>query len=134
MDPDFSRTLDGREALPALLDDIESGLAERGVSQGCIAAVTIALDEVVSNAFGHGEASVVEVAMWANDAEVVVEVGDDGLAFDPTAAAAPDTAAALEDRTVGGLGLHLVAKLMDQVAYERRAGRNHLRFSRGLRL
>ncbi len=134
MVPDFSRTLDGREALPALLDDIESGLGERGVSQGCIAAVTIALDEVVSNAFGHGGASVVQVAMQADDDAIAVEVDDDGLAFDPTAAAAPDTGAVLEDRAVGGLGLHLVAKLMDEVAYERRADRNHLRFSRGLRL
>lgn len=134
MDPDFSRTLDGREALPALLDDIESGLAERGVSQGCIAAVTIALDEVVSNAFGHGGASVVQVLLHADDEQISVEVDDDGPAFDPTAAAAPHTGAALEDRAVGGLGLHMVAKLMDEVAYERRADRNHLRFSRGLRL
>lgn len=134
MHPDFSRTLGGREALPALLDDIESGLAERGAPPAAIAAVTVALDEVVTNAFGHGGASSVEVTARVADGLVTVEVGDDGRAFDPTGAPPPDTSAALEDRPIGGLGVHMVSRLMDEVAYERRPGRNHLRLSKRLRL
>lgn len=134
MHPDFSRTLGGREALPALLDDIESGLAARGAPGSAIAAVTVVLDELVTNAFGHGGASAVEVTARVADGEVTVEVSDDGAAFDPTAAPAPDTGASVEDRAIGGLGVHLVSRLMDEVAYERRPGRNHLRLSKRLRL
>jgi anti-sigma regulatory factor (Ser/Thr protein kinase) len=132
--PDISRTLGGREALPALLDDIESGLAARGAPPAAIAAVSVALDEVVSNAFGHGGATAVEVTARVVDGRVTVEIGDDGAAFDPTAAAAPDTEAAIEDRAIGGLGIHLVSRLMDHVAYERRPGRNHLRLSKAIGL
>ena len=58
--------------------------------------------------------------------------GDDGPAFDPLAAQAPDTTLGLDERPVGGLGLMLVRRLMDDVAYERRDGRNHLRLRRRL--
>ncbi|MBX3486267.1 ATP-binding protein [Phenylobacterium sp.] len=132
--PDISRTLGGREALPALLDDIESGLTARGVPAAAIAAVNVALDEVVTNAFGHGGATRVEVAARVAEGRVTVDVGDDGPAFDPTCAPEPDTAASVEHRHVGGLGIHMVMKLMDEVAYERRPGRNHLRLSKTIGL
>ena len=61
---------------------------------------------------------------------VTVDVVDDGIPFDPTAAAAPDTSLEVEDRDVGGLGVHLVRKLMDEVAYRRDGDRNRLRFSK----
>lgn len=134
MHPDISRTLGGREALPALLDDIESGLATRGAPPTAIAAVTVVLDEVVSNAFGHGGASAAEVRAHVAEGRVTVEVVDDGAPFDPTAAPAPATDAALDDRSVGGLGIHLVSRLMDEVTYERRGERNHLRLSKAIGL
>ena len=134
MHPDISRTLGGREALPALLDDIESGLAVRGAPPAAIAAVTVVLDEVVSNAFGHGGATTVAVTARVADGQVTVEVVDDGVAFDPTMQTAPDIETALEGRAIGGLGIHLVSRLMDEVAYERRAGRNLLRLSKAVGL
>ena len=58
-----------------------------------------------------------------------VVVSDDGPAFDPLAAAAPDTSLGVEERPIGGLGIALVRRLMDEVEYERRDGRNHLRLA-----
>jgi serine/threonine-protein kinase RsbW len=55
-----------------------------------------------------------------------VTIEDDGVAFDPLARAAPDVTADLDEREIGGLGIHLVRTLMDGMTYERRGERNVL--------
>jgi serine/threonine-protein kinase RsbW len=131
MDLDFSHSLsDGRTGLPALLDALESRLLEAGVPMAVTSAVMIAADEVLSNALDYSGARSVTLTARAQAGHVTVEVLDDGKAFDPTAMATPDTELSVEDRAVGGLGVHLVRKLMEDVRYERDAGRNRLSFSR----
>ena len=56
--------------------------------------------------------------------EIRVNVEDDGKPFNPLDAPEADTAKPLEERTVGGLGVHLVRKLMDGLEYQRRDGKN----------
>jgi anti-sigma regulatory factor (Ser/Thr protein kinase) len=131
MDADFSHTLSGgRTGLPALLDALETHLSQAGAPMAVASAVMIAADEVLSNVVDHGGATTVQVSAGVRDRRVTVEVVDDGVPFDPTAARAPDTSLGIEEREVGGLGVHLVRKLMDEVAYRRDGGRNKLRFSR----
>ncbi len=131
MDADFSHTLSGgRTGLPALLDALEAHLSEAGAPMAVASAVMIAADEVLSNVVDHGGAAAVQVTAGVRDGRVTVEVVDDGVAFDPTAAAAPDTGLGVDEREIGGLGVHLVRKLMDDVAYQREGDRNRLRFSR----
>ena len=60
------------------------------------------------------------------------EVEDDGRPFNPLTAPAPDLTSAVEDRPVGGLGIHLVRSLMEQVDYRRESGKNHLIMSKRL--
>ena len=59
-------------------------------------------------------------------------VEDDGPAFDPLLLPAPDVAASLEERKVGGLGVFLVRQMMDAVRYQRVATRNQLRMTKRL--
>jgi serine/threonine-protein kinase RsbW len=59
-------------------------------------------------------------------------VEDDGPAFDPLLLPAPDVAASLEERKVGGLGVFLVRQMMDAVSYQRVAARNQLRMTKRL--
>ena len=54
----------------------------------------------------------------------MIEILDDGRPFNPFAQATPDTTLPLEARRVGGLGIHLVQKVMDEVSYERRIDKN----------
>jgi len=61
-----------------------------------------------------------------------VVVTDDGPAFDPLGAPEPDMSLGVEERPVGGLGIALVRKLMDETEYERRDGKNRLRLRRRL--
>ncbi len=54
------------------------------------------------------------------------------MAFDPRDAEEPNTKAALKDRKVGGLGIHLVKNLMDRIEYRREGGRNFLSLTKNL--
>jgi len=55
---------------------------------------------------------------------LILTISDNGPPFDPFARAAPDTTLSIEERQIGGLGIHLVRQMMDEVSYERREGRN----------
>ena len=58
---------------------------------------------------------------------MTIEMVDDGKPFDPlTEAPVPDVNAPMDERPIGGLGVFLVRKLMDELTYRREEGRNHL--------
>ena len=64
----------------------------------------------------------------------LAEIIDEGEAFNPLERESPDISQGLDDRPVGGLGIHIVKQLMDDVSYQRQDGRNHLRFAKRLPL
>jgi anti-sigma regulatory factor (Ser/Thr protein kinase) len=89
--------------------------------------MSVALDELLTNTFSYGMAHdrtevTVEAELFPD--RVTVTVCDNGAPFDPLGQAAPDTTLSVKDRPVGGLGIHLVKHLVDDVGYERRADRN----------
>ena len=93
--------------------------------------VSLVVDELAQNvvdyAYGdaHGD---VEVAITSRDETVVIEIVDAGQPFDPlTEAPAPDLTSPIEDRPIGGLGVHFTLTLMDNVEYSRESGRNCLK-------
>jgi anti-sigma regulatory factor (Ser/Thr protein kinase) len=91
----------------------------------------VALDEMLSNIVDHGyrgpdPAPQIDVEFRLRDGVLEVAIADDAPAFDPLAVEDPDTTRPVEQRPLGGLGIFLVRKLMDSVAYERRDGRNRL--------
>lgn len=90
--------------------------------------VNLVLDELSVNIVNYGgEASEIEVCLDADADEVRVEISDDGRPFDPlNDATEPDLDAPLEDRTIGGLGIHLVREMMDELHYRREDGKNRL--------
>jgi anti-sigma regulatory factor (Ser/Thr protein kinase) len=49
---------------------------------------------------------------------------DDGIPFNPLGVETPDTDLPLEEREIGGLGIHLVRRMMDKVSYRRRIDKN----------
>jgi serine/threonine-protein kinase RsbW len=48
-----------------------------------------------------------------------MRIEDDGIPFDPVLTEAPDLECRIEDCKIGGLGIHLIKKLMDEIRYER---------------
>ena len=128
------------QGIAAALDAFAEMAAACGLTKAVTWPVEVALDEVLANVVRHGlegrEGGSVEVELTVDTGVEPplcrVLVADDGPEFDPLSAAAPDTSLGVEDRPIGGLGIALVRRLMDEVAYERRDGRNRLRFARRL--
>lgn len=91
-------------------------------------SLTVALDELLANVHSHADAGrdpcSVTVEVKLDRERVTVIVTDDGTPFDPFGQDAPDTTLSVEERPIGGLGLHLVGQLMDKVSYQRRDGHN----------
>jgi len=94
----------------------------------------VALEELVLNTMKYGRCEpakgAIRLAMKRQADEVIVELSDTGISFNPLEAAAPDFSSDVLDRQVGGLGIHLVRNLVHSIRYERRGGRNHLYFTK----
>ena len=84
------------------------------------------LNNVVSYAYQDDAEHEIEVRVEVARERLVVSIADDGIPFNPFDVDTPDTGLALEERTLGGLGIHLVLKVMDKVAYQRRTDKNVL--------
>ena len=101
-----------------------------GVPSAVRRSMSVALDELLANTVTHGlaatgrETGSVTVDVKLNPDRLVITLTDDGSAFDPFGRAAPDTTLSVEDRPIGGLGIHLVRQLVDDVSYDRRDDRN----------
>jgi len=121
----------GYEEIAGLVSAIEALGADDGWSGDLTFRVSLVVDELAQNIvdYAYGDAAGdVEVAITARDETVEIEIVDEGRAFDPlTEVPAPDLTAPLESRPVGGLGVHLMKTLMDDVEYRRESGRNRLR-------
>jgi anti-sigma regulatory factor (Ser/Thr protein kinase) len=91
-------------------------------------SINVALDELLTNAHSHGrtgsDVDSVTVEVKLDQESVTVILTDDGMPFNPFGLDTPDTTLSVEERPIGGLGIHLVSQLMDQVSYERREGHN----------
>ena len=99
-------------------------------------AVNLSLDELLTNTMTHGAAAgdplQIQVLFSLSGDTLTVQLSDTGTAFDPSEAPAPDLESDVEDRPVGGLGLHLVRELMDSLSYRRQDGRNELTLTKRL--
>ena len=99
-----------------------------------IVALNVSLDEIINNiiSYAYEDAGrhdiVVRLVLRGASVEAVVE--DDGRPFDPLAAPAPDFKT--KPRADGGVGLHFVRKLTDELTYVRRDGINRLRLIKQL--
>ena len=91
-------------------------------------SLNVSLDELLANELSHGMAGrdtgLLTVEAELDQERLTVTLTDDGPPFDPFRQAAPDTTLSVDDRPIGGLGIHLVRELMDEVSYERRDGHN----------
>jgi anti-sigma regulatory factor (Ser/Thr protein kinase) len=100
-------------------------------------AVNLALDELVTNTvlYGFDDTSGQEVMVRIATAgsELVASVCDRGKPFDPLQVKPPDLSAPLEERELGGLGIHLVRSLMDHVSYARENNQNVLTVRKKIR-
>lgn len=123
------------EEIPRIAETVERFCLLHGLAPGMAMHLTLALDELATNAISHGFASdvtrddAIRLRLMLDSDGVHALIEDRGLPFDPLSVPPADTALGLDERAVGGLGVHIVRAVMDEVRYERRDGMNrvHLR-------
>ena len=91
----------------------------------------LAIDELFVNIVSYGytdkKTHEIEVELTVDEEKITIDIRDDGIAFDPLSeVAAPNLDVSLEDREIGGNGIHIVKSLMNDVTYKRENNRNHL--------
>ena len=99
-----------------------------------LTSLLVSFDEVLSNIISYGyrdaEDHEIRLSVALEGGAVVAEVEDDGVPYDPLGAPPPELSGGIGERSLGGLGIHFVRTLNDEVAYERRGNRNCLSFSK----
>ena len=101
---------------------------ECGIGTDIIQKFNIAFDELLSNIIFHGlregDSTEVRIRIEIVPTRVKVAIASHGVPFDPLAVPPPDVTESLEDREPGGLGIHIVRSLMDDMTYHRRQSQN----------
>lgn len=91
-----------------------------------VSQIDIAIDEIFSNIARYSGATAVSVGCEAEKNRVVLRFADNGRPYDPTEKADPDVTLSAEERDIGGLGIFMVKKTMDEIQYEYEDGFNIL--------
>lgn len=99
--------------------------------------VDVAIDELFGNIAHYAYnpeigAATVRVEVTENPLAVVITFIDNGVPYDPLAKEDPDITLSAEERGIGGLGIYMVKRSMDDVSYEYRDGKNILRIKKNI--
>lgn len=120
-----------RENIPAVIDFVNRELESVGCPMKTEAQIDIAIDELYSNIANYGcDENSGEVTVLleteTNSRTVTITFVDNGRPFDPLSRPDPDVTLKARERKIGGLGIYMVKKSMDDVRYAYRDGKNIL--------
>ncbi len=114
--------------LAHLAETIDALAEELGWDPASAMHINLVLEELTINiiSYGYPDGRPGHIDLWleATPTKVRLRLEDDGEPFDPFAVSPPDLDLALDDRPIGGLGIHFVRSFMDAYAYHREAERN----------
>lgn len=125
------------ENISAVTEFVDAELEECGCPLKTQMQIDIAIDELFGNIAryaydpGTGEATV-RVDVKENPAAVEITFIDGGVPYDPLKKADPDVTLSADEREIGGLGIFMVKKSMDNIAYEYRDGKNILSITKNI--
>lgn len=105
---------------------VEEILTENELPFKTIAQVNVAIDEIFSNIVLYSEATSATVSCTLEEDEIKLEFSDNGKPYDPTKNEDPDITLSSEERKIGGLGIFMVKKTMDDVSYVYKDNKNIL--------
>lgn len=110
------------DTIPKLNEFIDGFCEKKGIGMDVCASLNLAIEEAVVNimnyAYPEGTVGYVNIWMGADDESLTVVISDTGIPFDPTKKEEVDTTLSVEKRPIGGLGIHLVRRIMDEIAYD----------------
>jgi serine/threonine-protein kinase RsbW len=115
------------ENVSALLDALDAYAQAADIPPAVAMRLNLIAEELAANVTMHATgASFLAFAVTPGESALSLTFEDDGPAFDPLTAAAPNLEAPLEEREVGGLGIHLLREMTQDARYERADGINRL--------
>lgn len=131
----ISATVENIAAVTAFVDE---QLEELDCPMKTQLQVDVAIDELFGNIAHYAYnpeigAATVRVEVTENPLSVVITFIDNGVPYDPLAKADPDITLSAEERQIGGLGIYMVKKSMDDISYEYKNGQNILRIKKHIR-
>jgi anti-sigma regulatory factor (Ser/Thr protein kinase) len=116
--------------LDLLCRNLEQFGKSHGLSKKYKLDLNLVLEELLTNIISHGYTDegehFIQITISQENGVLVVCVVDDGIPFNPVTAKEPDITSPLDEREIGGLGIHLIKQLVDDIAYERVGNRNIL--------
>ena len=124
----IANELDELQKINAAIEELAE---EENWSPDVTFQIGLAVEELGVNIVNYGyeddKDHEIRIVISSEDEAITIEIEDDGHAFNPLSdAPEPDLDAEVEDRTVGGLGIHLVRTMMDEVHYQRQQNKNCL--------
>jgi serine/threonine-protein kinase RsbW len=125
------------ELLPVFRKFIQTAGAQTGLDNETCFNLQLAMDEACTNIIMHGYAGLdpgsIILELSIEPEQAAMTITDFGRAFEPREMPRPDLEAPLEERMAGGLGLHFIYSVMDQVDYQSDAEGNRLYLTKKLR-
>ena len=122
--------------LDKLCAHLETFGQKTGLSKKLIFEVNLVLDElftnIISYGFDDGCEHTIKVTMTPDNERLCLCIEDDGRPFNPVDFETPDLSCSIEECKIGGLGIHIIRKLMDEICYERCEDKNILKLKKGL--
>ena len=116
--------------LDTLCEELENFGNKFGFSKKLIFEINLALDElftnIISYGFNDGKEHIVKVTLMPQNDDLCLCIEDDGKPFNPIEFETPDVSCSVEECKIGGLGIHIMKKLIDEVCYERCDNKNVL--------
>lgn len=114
-------------SVTTLLDALEAYTEAQELPIRLASRLMLVADELAANVVMHAAGASFFDALVEREADVVRFIlTDDGPEFDPLGRTTPNTQASVEERELGGLGVHFVERLAAQAAYRREGGHNIL--------
>lgn len=123
--------------LKTVTEFVNEQLEENNCSPKAQMQIDIAIDELFGNIAHYAYSpktgtATVQIEVQPFPLSVIITFIDNGVPYDPLAATEPDITASAEERKIGGLGIYLVKKSMDEISYEYSKGKNILRIKKNI--
>ena len=122
--------------IPVANEAVSRWLAHRNAPPAADYFANLAIEELVTNcikyAYDDAKEHIIEIELKLSEDHLTLTVKDDGHPFNPLEFPPPNTNLPLEDRPIGGLGIHLLRKSSDRMEYARVESKNQLTLRKSL--
>lgn len=116
--------------LKKLTNFINEFVADAQISKSNIFNINLIIEEhlvnIISYAYDDDEVHEIEIELEIEKSELLIKITDDGKPFNPTSFKAVEVGKTLEDIKIGGLGIHFITQLTQEIKYIRKNNRNNL--------